>query len=177
MADLAIDCPAKQSSRVISYIDLIISCYFVLGYFVLEIGLRAFALRPKVFLDRRHWFNAIDLVIVVVTFAISVAYVVVVDKAASEGGIGDGEEHDGKKTGDDAEHYSRYDSFALEYARSAPECWGEEAAANLFTAMRVLVFLRFVRFIRLFRLLRLYTEHHMLKRAIRQTVSQVKKLV
>ncbi len=40
--------------------------------------------------------------------------------------------------------------------------------------MRVLVVLRFVRFVRLFRLVRLYTEHHMIKRAIRQTVSQVR---
>ena len=57
---------------------------------MLEICLRAFALKPRVFLDRRHWFNAVDLVIVAVTFAISVAYVVVVDTAI------DGQAFDGE---------------------------------------------------------------------------------
>lgn len=48
IADLILNCPAKSASRTITTIDLIISCYFVF-----EIALRIFALKPKVFFQKR----------------------------------------------------------------------------------------------------------------------------
>jgi len=53
------------------------------------------------------------------------------------------------------------------------ECWPDEDSRKAVTYLRALVILRFVRFVRLIRMIRLYTEHHMIKRAVRQTVSQV----
>ncbi len=61
---------------------------------MVEIALRAFALKPRVFLDRRHWFNAVDLAIVGATFAVSVAYVAVVDAAVDGGAF---ENEDGER--------------------------------------------------------------------------------
>ncbi len=141
VTDLWLDCPADPASRAISSVDLAISCYFVL-----EICLRAAALKPRVFFSRRHWFNVVDLLIVVVTFAVSVVYVYAASAVSSV---------------------------------SPGECWPKEsdlpAASELLPGIRVLVARRFVRFVRLFRLARLYTEHHMVKRAVRQKVSQNKR--
>ena len=53
-----------------------------------------------------------------------------------------------------------------------PEDKGQ-GAAHFLKLAKILVVFRFLRFVRLIRLIRLYTEHHQIKRAIRQTVSQV----
>ena len=68
-------------------------------------------------------------------------------------------------------------------ASSSLLCWPPDGAGSatvsrrVLVIVRILVALRFVRFVRLVRLIRLYTEHHQIKRAIRQTVSQVGRIV
>ncbi len=108
--------------------------------------------------------------IVAGTFVISVAYYAAVNVA-----IGDGvfDRPDVDNTDDDSS----------EGASSSEEsllCWPDENSQPLIdqrvlTVMRILVALRFVRFVRLVRFIRLYTEHHQIKRAIRQKVSQNKR--
>lgn len=132
-----------------SLTDLVISVYFVL-----EIAIRMFALKPRVFFRRKHWFNIVDFVIVLVTFVISVAYTIVVELAVAEG----------------ADCWQEH----LDNDDAIKDTLAQTDADNVLTVMRILVAIRFVRLFRLARFIRLYTEHHQLKRAIRQKVSQVK---
>ena len=62
----------RATSRIINAVDLGISLYFVL-----EISIRIFALRPKIFFSRKSWFNVVDFCIVAVTFASGVAHTVI----------------------------------------------------------------------------------------------------
>eukprot|EP00095_Tigriopus_kingsejongensis_P001029 maker-scaffold587_size153100-snap-gene-0.27 protein:Tk01029 transcript:maker-scaffold587_size153100-snap-gene-0.27-mRNA-1 annotation:"voltage-sensor containing phosphatase" len=80
ISDLIIDCPPQSSSRIIGIAELGISIIFFI-----EIGVRIFALSPKVFFTWKHWFNISDFVIVLATFAMSLIYTMVIEQSISEG--------------------------------------------------------------------------------------------
>eukprot|EP00095_Tigriopus_kingsejongensis_P001026 maker-scaffold587_size153100-snap-gene-0.23 protein:Tk01026 transcript:maker-scaffold587_size153100-snap-gene-0.23-mRNA-1 annotation:"phosphatidylinositol -trisphosphate 3-phosphatase tpte2-like isoform x1" len=136
VADLILDCPPLPASRILNFVDLALSALFVM-----EIGLRIFALRPRIFFHKKHWFNIIDFVIVMGTFVISLSFTTIIEMSIADGIFADG---------------------ACKPSKNV----------TFLGITKVLVVFRVFRFLRLLRLMRVYTEHHQIKRAIRQKVSQ-----
>lgn len=139
LVDLILDCPPGKASRVLNFVDFALSCIFML-----ELFLRIFALRPKIFFKRKHWFNILDFGIVFLTLIISIAYTITIEQSIADGIFQDGSCEPIKKL-------------------------------TILSISKILVIFRMIRFLRLLRLLRVYTEHHQIKRAIRQKVSQNKR--
>lgn len=85
VADIIIDCPPTLTSRIIEFIELGIS-----SIFFLEVGIRIFALSPKVFFSWKHWFNISDFVIVLATCSISLVYTIVIEDSIANGAFPNG---------------------------------------------------------------------------------------
>lgn len=148
VADLVVDCPASQNSRLIDGTVLVLS-----SYFVLEIIARIFAVTASVFFSRKWWFNTVDFIVVVISFVVSLSVTIVIGQIVKE--IHNDEALDNLcDTWDDQKH-------------TGNNSWLEWS--------RILVFLRILRVVRLIRLTRIYTEHHQVKKAMRQLVSQNKR--
>eukprot|EP00094_Tigriopus_californicus_P011182 TCALIF_10791-PA protein Name:"Similar to TPTE2 Phosphatidylinositol 3,4,5-trisphosphate 3-phosphatase TPTE2 (Homo sapiens)" AED:0.03 eAED:0.03 QI:1078/0.83/0.57/1/0.66/0.57/7/173/580 len=85
VTDIIIDCPPTLTSRIIEFIELGIS-----SIFFLEVGIRIFALSPKVFFSWKHWFNISDFVIVLATCSISLVYTIVIENSIANGAFPNG---------------------------------------------------------------------------------------
>ena len=47
-------------------------------FFVVEVGLRMYAMTPKFYFSKRYWFNIVDFVIVVISFLGSISEIIAI---------------------------------------------------------------------------------------------------
>ena len=69
----------STDKEAFSIIDPCISTFFVL-----EVGLRMYAMTPKSYFSKKHWFNTIDFAIVIMSVAGSVAEIIMLQFCESQ---------------------------------------------------------------------------------------------
>jgi len=145
ISELVINCCGHPVSRAFRIADLALSWYFLL-----EVVLRIFALSPKVFFRKSSWDNILDLVVVLLALAASIAAMVVIGGMSEE------------------ELYWVEDPVYGRY-----QCEGGSGVNGKHFGM--IVILRFVRVFRFVRLLRLYFDHKNLIKSVRAKISENKR--
>merc|ERR1719323_2974878 len=73
ITEISINCSWNPVSIVLRNIDVAISVYFVI-----EVLARIVALTPKVFFSKKSWHNIVDFIVVILSFAATIAAFVVI---------------------------------------------------------------------------------------------------
>jgi len=175
VAEILSECSWRPVSISIRRVDLVLSVYFII-----EVGLRLVAITPKVFFSwRKSWHNVVDLVVVLLATAASIASNVILDCIGRELDASLFQEESGKWEKVDP-NLCHIKVDITEYERQVEGYWCENNS-GLFsqggagTTLSLLSILRIIRVFRFVRLFRIYFEHRNVLAGVRQKICENKR--